>query len=155
MVELRTSMSISPDCSARKRCWAESGTYLALVASPSTAAATALHRSTSRPDHLPWLSGSEKPPRPTLTPQISWPRFLTTSRVDGVCAEAAETTKASAPKAAPTLKIRWMRCMDFPPFLERLSAVCLARQQIVCNKCINFGTYGSFDPALRSDAAGK
>src|SRR5258708_15789004 len=60
MVELRTSMSISPDCSARKRCWADIGMYLALVASPSTAAATALHRSTSRPDHLPWLSGQRE-----------------------------------------------------------------------------------------------
>jgi hypothetical protein len=27
--------------------------------------------SMSRPDHLPWLSGSEKPPSPTLTPQIT------------------------------------------------------------------------------------
>jgi hypothetical protein len=40
--------------------------------------------STSRPFHLPWLSGSEKPPKPTLTPQITWPRFFTTSKVDGV-----------------------------------------------------------------------
>src|SRR5882757_8683699 len=80
MVELRTSTSISPDCRARKRCWAESGTNLVLVASPSTAAATAPHISTSRPFHLPWLSGSEKPPKPTLTPQITWPRFFTTSK---------------------------------------------------------------------------
>src|ERR1700730_11556881 len=133
MVELRTSKSISPDCSARKRCWADIGTYLALVASPSTAAATALHRSTSRPDHLPWLSGSEKPPRPPLTPQISWPRFLTVSSGEGVWAEAAEAMKTNAPKAAPTPRSRLMRCMDFP-LLKRVSAACLARDQNVCNK---------------------
>src|SRR6266576_6742265 len=106
MVELRTSMSISPDCKARKRCWAESGTYLALVASPSTAAATALHRSMSRPDHLPWLSASEKPPNPTLTPQITWPRFLTVSRVD--CAEAAAAQHAMALTTALAARIRLM-----------------------------------------------
>ena len=116
MVELRTSMSISPDCRARKRCWADSGTYLALVASPNTAAATALHMSTSRPDHLPWLSGSENPPRPTLTPQITWPRFFTASRVEGVWAEAV--AKAKAPSMAPATRRRLMTVMGFP--LEEL-----------------------------------
>ena len=130
MVELRTSMSISPDCRARKRCWADSGTYLALVASPSTAAATALHMSMSRPDHLPWLSGSEKPPRPTLTPQISWPRFLTVSRVDGVWAEAVEAEQRSAPSAAPVARIRLMTGMGFP--LKRLMASTV--WTTICNK---------------------
>lgn len=60
LVELRTSISISPDFSARKRRCAESRTNLVLVTSPGTAAATA-------------------PRRPTSTPQITWPRFFTTS----------------------------------------------------------------------------
>ena len=48
-------------------------------------------------------------------------------------AEAAEARRASAPKAAPTLRTRLMRCMDFP-LLKRVSAACLARDQIACNK---------------------
>src|SRR5882672_7471688 len=130
MVELRTSMSISPDCSARKRCWAESGTYLALVASPRTAAATALHMSISRPDHLPWLSASENPPSPTLTPQTSWPRFLTVSSVDSADAVAVQPT--NAPKIAPPMRIRVMTDMEIP--LVELLAL-LAPAAGGCNEC--------------------
>ena len=60
-VVLRDSMSTSPDCSAVKRCWAVSGTYLTFSESPKRAAATARQTSTSRPTHLPWLSASAKP----------------------------------------------------------------------------------------------
>jgi hypothetical protein len=41
-VVLRERMSISPDCSAAKRCWAVSGTYFTLSALPRIAAASAL-----------------------------------------------------------------------------------------------------------------
>ena len=137
-------MSISPDCSARKRCWAESGTYLALVASPSTAAATALHMSMSRPDHLPWLSGSEKPPRPTLTPQISWPRFFTTSRVDGVWAEAASSHDGERAESRADAENSLDEVHGLPPWMIRRlpSAGTDDMQQMnhIDQKC------GSFEP---------
>ena len=61
---------------------------------------------------MPWLSGSENPPRPTLTPQITWPRFFTVSRVEGVWAEAV--AKAKAPSMAPATRRRLMTVMGFP-----------------------------------------
>src|SRR6185312_12874925 len=112
IVELRTSMSISPDCRAVKRCCADSGTNLVLVESPSTAAATAPHISTSRPFHLPWLSGSEKPPRPVLTPQITWPRFFTTSSVDSACAAKGSARAAARPMVTSLFK----SCMKGLPY---------------------------------------
>src|SRR5574343_1020484 len=80
-VVLRASRSTSPDCSAVKRCCAFSGTYFTLAASPSTAAAVARHRSTSRPRHWPAESAALKPARPVLTPHTSWPRDLLPSSV--------------------------------------------------------------------------
>src|SRR5581483_4480667 len=76
-VVLRDSTSISPDCSAVKRSLADSGTNLTLLGSSKMAAAIARQTSTSIPVQLPLSSGEEKPGRPWLTPQESWPRSLT------------------------------------------------------------------------------
>src|SRR5262245_12784408 len=67
-VVLRERTSISPDCSAVKRCAVVSGVYRTLRASPSTAAAIARHTSTSMPCHCPLASSAEKPAMPVLTP---------------------------------------------------------------------------------------
>src|SRR5664279_2792310 len=95
-VLLRDNTSISPACSEAKRCCELSGTYLTLLASLSTAAATERQKSTSRPVHLPWLSAFEKPGPEVLTPQISWPRAFTASRVLPACAVVASPTLAMA-----------------------------------------------------------
>src|SRR6476659_2573441 len=92
-VLLRDSTSISPACSEAKRCCELSGTYLTFSASLSTAAATARQKSTSRPDHFPWLSADENPGPEVLTPQTSWPRAFT----------AASGVPAGAVGARPTL----------------------------------------------------
>jgi hypothetical protein len=70
-VLLRDSTSISPACSDEKRCCELSGTNLTLFASLSTAAATALQKSTSSPVQRPWLSAFEKPGPDVLTPQTT------------------------------------------------------------------------------------
>src|SRR3990167_11450359 len=98
-VVLRDRMSTSPDCRAVKRCCAFSGTHLTLLASPSIAAAMALQASTSRPDHLPWLSAAEKPARPSLTPHTSWPRALIASTVLPACAGSAVMASAAVAQA--------------------------------------------------------
>jgi len=67
-VVLRDSTSISPACSAVKRCCEDSGVNRTLFASPNMAAATARHMSASRPRQLPWASGAENPATPVLTP---------------------------------------------------------------------------------------
>ena len=80
-VVLFDSRSTSPDCSAVKRCWGDTGRYLTFSESPNRTAETARQTSTSSPDHLPWLSTSMKPARPpAATPQINSPRALTASR---------------------------------------------------------------------------
>src|SRR5882757_5342445 len=80
-VVLLDSMSTSPDCSAVKRCCADTGVYFTCSESPKMAAATARQTSTLMPVHLPWLSASMKPARPPVaTPQINTPRALTASR---------------------------------------------------------------------------
>src|SRR5690349_8803273 len=99
-VLLRDSTSISPDCSDEKRCCEFSGTNLTLFASLSTAAATALQKSTSRPVHLPWLSAFEKPGPEVLTPHTTWPRALTASSV--LPAQAGEAAAARASAAGKT-----------------------------------------------------
>jgi hypothetical protein len=60
---------------------ADSGTYSTFPVSPSTAAATALQKSTSNPCQTPDPSFSEKPGRPSLTPQINLPLERTSSSV--------------------------------------------------------------------------
>src|SRR4029078_899728 len=99
-VLLRESTSISPACSEVKRCCELSGTNFTLLASLSTAAATARQKSTSRPVHLPWLSAFEKPGPEVLTPQTSWPRDLTASSV--LPAQAGEAAAARASAAGKT-----------------------------------------------------
>src|SRR5438270_3826006 len=88
-VLLRESTSISPACSEEKRCCELSGTYFTLLASLSTAAATARQKSTSSPVHLPWLSALEKPGPEVFTPHTSWPRAFTASSVLPACAGRA------------------------------------------------------------------
>src|SRR4051795_5161817 len=104
-VVLRDSTSISPDCSAVKRSLADSGTNFTLAASLKIAAAIARQISTSRPAQLPLSSGAEKPGKPWLTPQDSWPRSLTVFRV---CAVAAWAEKAAASAAVTTRDTRFM-----------------------------------------------
>ena len=62
---------------------------MTLVGSPRTAAATARHRSTSKPTQLPLASGAPKPVRPVFEPQISSPRALTSSSVPAAAAPAS------------------------------------------------------------------
>ena len=57
-------MSISPDVKAVNLSLALSGVNLTLLASPSTAAATALQTSTSTPVQFPAASALEKPGSP-------------------------------------------------------------------------------------------
>ena len=57
-------MSISPDVKAVNLSFALNGVNLTLPESPSTAAATALHTSTSTPVQFPAASALEKPGRP-------------------------------------------------------------------------------------------
>src|SRR5580700_2716458 len=100
MVVLRASTSISPDCSAVKRCCAVIGTYFVLVASPNTAAAKPRHRSTSMPVQLPLASGIEKPATPVLTPQVTTPRALTASSVAPACAPPPNPSAAAQASTA-------------------------------------------------------
>ena len=67
----------------------------------------ALQTSTSSPVHLPWLSAAEKPARPVLTPQTSWPRALMASRV--LPAWAGRAVMAPAATSAP--KVRRESCL--------------------------------------------
>ena len=57
-------ISISPDVRAVNLSFALSGVNLTLPASPRTAAATALHTSTSTPVQFPDASALENPGRP-------------------------------------------------------------------------------------------
>ena len=76
-VELRASRSTSPDCRAVKRSLAVRGVKRTLVGSSKIAAARARQNSTSRPVQLPWASGTPKPARPVLEPQVRKPFCLT------------------------------------------------------------------------------
>jgi hypothetical protein len=76
-VELRDSTSTSPDWSAVKRSLAASGMKRTLFGSSKMAAAMARQNSTSRPVQLPWASGTPKPARPVLEPQVRKPFCLT------------------------------------------------------------------------------
>ena len=67
-VVFRESTSISPDVNAVNLSFALNGVYLTLSASPKTAAATALHTSTSIPVQFPDASAFENPGRPCETP---------------------------------------------------------------------------------------
>ena len=97
-VALRVMTSTSPDCRATKRCCAVVGVNFTFSASPNIAAAMALQRSTSRPVHLPWLSGKEKPARPVFTAHWTKPLALTASNV---CpAAAGPEASAAAPVTA-------------------------------------------------------
>ena len=67
-VVLRASTSISPEVKAVNLSFALNGVYLTLSASPNTAAATALHTSTSIPVQFPDASAFENPGSPCETP---------------------------------------------------------------------------------------
>jgi hypothetical protein len=68
--------SISPDVNAVNLSFALKGKYLTLSASPSVAAATALHTSTSIPDQFPDASAFENPGSPCETPHLTKPAFF-------------------------------------------------------------------------------
>ena len=102
-VELRDRTSILPSLSAWKRASAESGTSRTRLGSSNTAAATAWQKSTSKPDHLPRSSTSEKPGRPSLTPQRSAPRARTAA---SVCPAAPSAASAEATATAAATKDR-------------------------------------------------
>ena len=111
----RISTSISPDCSAVKRCTAVSGTKRTLDGSPNMAAATPRQRSASMPRQTPWLSGSEKPAMPTLTPQFSVPRWRTASKACPACA----APEAAAPRPAATIAAaKKRRSFMEPPYAQ-------------------------------------
>src|SRR5215831_4140076 len=98
------STSTSPVCSAVKRCCADKGWYLTLLASPSTAAAMTRHMSTSKPVHLPSLSGIDQPATPVDTPHTSAPFLRIASTVGPAVATAANpapTAAVSATAASP------------------------------------------------------
>src|SRR5262249_45439841 len=103
-VELRDSTSISPDCSAVKRSFADSGLNFTLLASLKMAAAMARQKSTSKPVQFPLSSGLEKPGRPCVTPQISAPRSITFFRV---CAVAAPEKTSDARTTEKTAQRRF------------------------------------------------
>src|SRR5262249_4635167 len=92
-VLLRDKRSMRRSVSALKRTSAVSGTYSTLAVSPSTAAATALQKSTSKPRQTPDPSFSEKPGSPSLTPQINLSLDRTSSSVPA--AALSGTTKLS------------------------------------------------------------
>src|SRR5690606_35621762 len=119
-VELRASRSTSPEESAVKRVWPVVGTYFTLVASPSTAAATALQKDTSKPDQLPLASGAAKPIRPVFTPQFSTPRALTSFSVAPSAAKAPEA--ASAPAVTEPKNTDFF--IDFPTVVPGLAHAC-------------------------------
>src|SRR5258706_14241551 len=75
------STSTSPVCSAVKRCCADKGTNLTLLASPITAAAIALQMSTSKPAQRPWLSANDQPATPVDTPHTITPFLRIASTV--------------------------------------------------------------------------
>ncbi len=97
-VVLRTSTSTSPDCSAVKRSFAESGMNGPWSASLKIAAAMARQRSTSRPVQLPCASGTPKPASPVFEPQVRKPFCLTLLRV--AWADAAEAMRLAAKPTA-------------------------------------------------------
>src|SRR6185437_15702161 len=104
-VVLRDSTSISPDCSAVKRSFADSGTNLTLLGSLKMTAAIARQTSTSIPVQLPLSSGAEKPGRPWLTPQDNMPRSVT---VLSVCALAMCVERPVARARVKTRDTRFM-----------------------------------------------
>ena len=68
-------ISISPAVNAVNLSLALRGVNLTLFASPNTAAATALHTSTSTPVQFPDASALENPGRPCETPHLTKPFF--------------------------------------------------------------------------------
>ena len=102
--------------SASKRTVADSGTYSTFAVSPSTAAATALQKSTSKPCQAPDPSFSEKPASPSLTPQINFSLERTSSSVPAVALSV--TTKVPI-KDAATAQLK-----------RKLSVICVRRLRL-------------------------
>ena len=65
-----------------------------LLESPRTAAATARHTSTSKPDHFPESSGAAKPSKPVVTPHFTYPLDCTSSKVPAIAGAEKNVTKA-------------------------------------------------------------
>ncbi len=107
-VVLRDKMSISPDCSAVSRSFADSGVNLTCPASPNTAAATARHTSTSMPAQLPLSSGLENPGSPLCTPHLRCPLAFTASRVspaEADCPSARQPSRKVEQSVGESFKI--------------------------------------------------
>ena len=74
--------------------------YDTLFASPKTAAATALQKSTSNPCQFPLSSGAAKPAKPVLIIQFNLPLALTSSSVPARTDPANITPATEAAKSA-------------------------------------------------------
>src|SRR5262245_66168371 len=102
-VLFRDKRSMRRSFRASERASADNGRYSTLVKSPNTAAATALQKSTSNPRQTPELSFSENPGRPSLTPQISVPLALTSSKVPAIVLEDAMIPPIQSAAATQTV----------------------------------------------------
>src|SRR5271165_5461423 len=97
-VELRESTSICLFLRALNRSAVDTGTYCTFEGSLKIAAASALQKSTSKPDHWPFASLTAKPSSPWLTPHASEPRSCTVLSVWASAPPAPD--KAARPSAA-------------------------------------------------------
>ena len=86
-------ISISPDVRAVNLSFALNGKNLTFPESPSVAAATALHKSTSTPVQFPDASALENPGRPCETPHLTKPIFWVFLRVFDFFAANAPVSK--------------------------------------------------------------
>ena len=99
-VALRDRRSISRFCRATKRLAPVVGTYSTLSGLLNSATANALQKSTSKPVHLPELSGLEKPILPVETPQRNTPRLLRSLSTSPVVPTAVDASRVE-----PTSKV--------------------------------------------------
>src|SRR3974390_556424 len=114
-VLLRDRRSMRRSVSALKRASADNGTYSTFAVSPSTAAATALQKSTSKPRQMPDPSFSEKPGSPSLTPQINLFLDRISSSVPAAASGAVKLSIKIATIAQTTKKQRFeIRVRIFP-----------------------------------------
>src|SRR5512140_3787869 len=94
------STSTAPVGRPAKAVFRSIGTSWILLSSSSTAAAMALHRSTSKPVRLPALSSAEKPGAASVTPHLSTPWAFTSSRTS---ARAGAVRAAAAARPSRVL----------------------------------------------------
>src|SRR5210317_170238 len=100
MVVLRYSRSPSPEFSTVKRVLPVVGTNFTLSGLPSTAAAVARQKSTSKPAQRPESSGAAKPGTPVVTTQFSSPRAFTSSSVPAFATPDVDASATAADTAS-------------------------------------------------------